>query len=695
MNKQNQWLTRKDVAKALGVTERHSFITAPFGEIERHFEQGEASGAIKVADMTVRWQRHGKSYYVSPSSMKAFEAQFALKPRAGKDHLSKDALALSLGISPTHTVVRQTWQRIREQFDQGVDDGTVEINGQTIEWRSFYSDRNVKLPFINRGSLDAFRAALDAEPERATGDELSLSRLAAMLSVDIHSPLVRRISSLLDEDIADGKTEGVTRIGDVEVPWRLVKAVWGGSSKYGGVSPHVHMSAVEGLSKELEGHKPVDLAKEDLALEIGVEEVREIALNVSWEGKNSEIVYSKAIVTARGNLLFEVGGHAHLLVGHRDVLRAFEEDGEVIWERSKFLQGHGGIGRVERSENEFSPDQAIKLVADDPVNRWEVAKALGMTPRHSLIHAVFGGIDNDVKNGHSFGSVRIGSTVFPWIRRKMPHGGSYAPLLPSSAISALLKIAESRPMATDDYLSRESLFDELGEKGSMRFLVRLWATIGTEAERGPDRGILLVDGNPVSWRYLYTTTGSRFPYISKASIPALRQALVRDVAQVSIDVVESPLFAMLDAECRNNAPPLEIAGEEGISICITQPDGSLLDRQAIPTKDGNYAIIGGGSIKLAKPDGIVFEQYGNSWRRATIDDYLKPEKDSKSKYPLREAGKSRTMKVDAAFASKEADFEPDRDAHWDEHSFPIYELDVDGDGDEDDHDEATDFGPRM
>jgi hypothetical protein len=547
--------------------------------------------------------------------MKAFEAQFALKPRAGKDNLSKEALAFELGISHTHPVVRQTWQRLRDQINQGLESGVVEINGQHIEWNTFYSDRNVKLPFVSRGSLNAFRAAMAAEPEKATGDELSLSRLADMLSLNLQGPFIRNIISVLDGEIADGKKEGVARIGTVNLPWRLVKAVWGGSSKYGGLSPHVHISAVEGLLKELEGHKPA--GTDDRALDTGVEEVREIALNVaSSEGNDPLIVYAKAIATADDTLMFEVGGLAHLVVGDREVFRAFEEDGEVSWHRSTIFKRQGGIARVERSDNRFTADQAIDEVAHNPVTRWDLSAALGVTPRHSMIQAVYSGIDDDIKNGHSFGSVRIGSAVFPWIKGKMPHGGSYAPLLPPSAVSALRELAASRPMASADYLSREGLMEELGEKTNRRFIFRLWATIGSQAERGPDRGLLLVEGNHVHWRYLYTTTGSRFPYISRASVPALRAVLAYEPTQVKIEAVTSPVFDMLESEPRNaGQPSADIVGEDLSTIRIGHPDGSSDDREAILTKSGNFAILGVGPIRLVTPDGVLMDQFGSSWRR--------------------------------------------------------------------------------
>jgi hypothetical protein len=617
MTTENRWLTRLDVAKALGVTTRHSFITEPFGEIERQFELGEMSGTIHIAGLPVRWQRHGRSHYVSPSSMKAFEAQLALKPRAGNDYLSKEALALELGVTHTHAVVRQTWQRIREQTNDGRESGVVEIHGQRIEWQIFYSDRNVKLPFVSRGSLDAVRAALAAEPQKATGDELSLSRLGAMLSTHLQNPMMRQITLALDGEIAAGKTEGVTRIGNVNVPWRMAKAVWGGSSKHGGLSPHVHISAVEPLALALKGDTPFEVTSNDGLLDIGVEDVREIALNVvGADSDDPAIIYAKAIETAGGNLFFEVGGCPHLMLFDGQVFRAFDEDGDVVWHKSSVMQGQGGITHIKQAESGYSFDHALNLVANDPVTRWDVSTALGVTSRHSLVTAVFGCIDDDIKNGHTHGSLRIGSTIFPWVKGKMPHGGSYAPLLPSSAIPALQKLAANRPMATDDYLSREGLMEELEGKANRSLVFRLWATIGNQAERGPDRGTLVVDGHPVPWRYLYSSSGSRFPYVSRTTVPALKHIMTLDTSEVSIEAVRSPVFDMLDDEPRMpGSPSAEIEGEDISRVYLSQADGSSGDREAVRTRNGNLVIVGTGSIRIATPEGVLFEQLGHSWKR--------------------------------------------------------------------------------
>jgi hypothetical protein len=349
------------MAKELGVTTRHSFVAGPWSQIDAQVDQGKTSGDIQVSDTEVPWLIKsgikGGHTVVPMSAIAAFKAQFAERPIAGADYLNRGELAVELGIHSEHRVIDDAWKKMTKQTAQGKEAGSLEIEGRIVEWRIFYSARNLKLPFIARTSLEAFRVALEKIPEKATADQLSFSRLADELGVPYNHVLLAEFLDEVETQVNEGNKDGVIALSGHQIPWTMLQAKWGGSSRWGNTMPHVPSTSVPAFAAELAkrygsstgprvslvGVRPIDIKRalntsimEGSPMEYEVETEIEIGLIVTKSGRTQPVKVI-AVPTANSNFMFEVFGVRHVLTTDGRVLQRVEADGRIGWAKSALL----------------------------------------------------------------------------------------------------------------------------------------------------------------------------------------------------------------------------------------------------------------------------------------------------------------------------------------------------------------------
>lgn len=464
MKKTKKILSLTDVAHALGVTTRHSFVAAPFKAINKAVSNGDTDGVIVVAGMKVPWKLDGKFPVVPLTSIAAFKAQKNTRPQATADYLNRDQLADELGVTRSHGVLLKMWKDAGEQVKSGHVEGTVAVSGETVPWKLFYSKRNLKLVCVPRTSLEHFRQAIQNEPRRASGNEISITRVCGILKVDIQHPVIKSLKDEIERQILEGNTSGQAEIGGVVIPWNLVKAVWGGGSKFGGVSPHFEMSSLVNIAKLL-GVEAPKLAKRQLP---------------------------------------DTVGHRYA-VGKKG--------------RQDIPVDHSLIDQANTSETQ----------SNDGVTRWDVARALGVTPQHGVVNSTFAKLDAEIRKGIKTGRVTIGDTEFDWtLQKRSSGGGSPAPTLPFSSIAAFSELMNKIPLATEDYLSKAQVQKELGVWNSNRTLTHAWTTMRLCMENGAIRGNFQIEGETIHWQLFRSKTGGEFPYIHKSSLAAFRRLLNQD-----------------------------------------------------------------------------------------------------------------------------------------------------------------------
>lgn len=350
---QTQYIGKAALAKKLGVTTRHSFVAGPWLQIEAAVERGEEHGEIDVAGKKVPWAKRSGHPSIPLSALDAFKALAEARPTAEENYLNRGDLASELGVYKTHKVIAAAWLRMTEQMDAGIDAGSIEIGGREVPWRSFYSARNLKFPFVAKSSIEAFRAVLDKIPPKATDDELSFSRVAELLGVAYNHVMMADYIDEIAEQVERGASSGEIIVGGEPVSWSMRKAIWGGSSRWGGAMPHVSATSVQLFEKELAsqgrahgaartaaGLRYADLRSSDNAegreLEFEVENEVEVGLIATRGGRERQLtVY--AVPTANDNLLFEVLGVRHVVTVDGRVLQRVDDGGRVGWVQSPFL----------------------------------------------------------------------------------------------------------------------------------------------------------------------------------------------------------------------------------------------------------------------------------------------------------------------------------------------------------------------
>lgn len=460
MKSNRDHLLQSDVAKELGVTTRHSFVAGPFKQITAAVADGATAGTIVVAGKSVAWKIDGQWPVVPRSSLAAFRAQATLKPRASADYLNRDQLATNLEVTRSHPVLNNLWNAIRAQMGEGREDGTVAVGGEDIEWKSFYSERNLKFPYIHTRGLHALRRAVEHEPKRATGEELPISRVCTLLSIKPTHPIIRSLIRDMDAAITRGERSGTAKIGNGEIPWNLIKSVWGGSSKYGGLTPHIPSFAIPTIAEAAGVKIPVTAG---------------VPAKQQSDGNGK----TKATPDKR-----------------REATTFFAENsGDADIENKPFL------------------------------TRWDVSKALGVTPLHTVVSSIFSKLDAAIKNGETQGTIDIAGQDVPWQLHKRPNGGSPAPTLPGAALQNLYTLMPPIRKTDADYLSREQAAKELGIPTGNPILQKTWTMMRLQAEEGHDFGTIAVEGENVTWRLLHSRTNGQFPYIERSSLQALQKAL--------------------------------------------------------------------------------------------------------------------------------------------------------------------------
>lgn len=449
------------LAAALGVTTRHSFVAEPFKAINQAVSNGETQGIIKVAGLNVPWKLNGSFPVVPFTSIAAFKAQAAARPQAGDEYLNIQQLANKLDVKRNHGVLTSTWKEISKQLKNGYEEGTVTVSEMTIPWKAFYSKRNLKLAYVPIESLESFKKLIANAPRKATSNEISITTACVMLKISNTHPAIKLLNEAIERQFHEGKTSGLVKLNDAIIPWNLVKAVWGGSSKFGGVSPHIEMETIAAIAK-LAGVTVPELPKQTL-------------------DANSTPKYSVGRKRRPGN-------------------------------------------PVEISEKLAS--NTLEPLSNGIVTRWDVARALGVSPIHSVVYSVFSKLDEAVRDGMKSGSVTIAGKIFDWsLRTRERGGGSATPTLPSSSISAFSELMSTIPAATENHLNRGQLLRELRVSNSNRVLIRAWIKMRTLREEGAKGGHFEMEGETIHWQLLRTKAGGEFCHIHKTSLPAFRRIL--------------------------------------------------------------------------------------------------------------------------------------------------------------------------
>lgn len=462
MKLKHDLLHQSDVARELGVTVRHSFVAGPFKAINAAMTNGNVSGIVLVAGKSVAWKIDGRWPVVPRSSLEAFKAQASLKPKAGADYLNRDQIADQLGVPRTHAALNSVWVAIREQIAESKEAGTVVVGNDQIEWKIFYSDRNRKFPYLHKHGLAVLQAAIEQEPKRAAGDDFPISRVCTFLSIPTSHPTIRLLVDRIDAAIENGARSGIAKIDSSDIPWNLVKSIWGGSSKYGGLTPHIPSSAL---------HLIAEAAGVKMPVTVGPDAMRKSGPDLETKTTSDKHV-----------------------------------------EASNFFIENTGNTDIE--SNPF-------------LTRWDVSKALGVTPRHSAVHSIFSKLDAAVKSGETQGTIDIDGQDVPWTLRKRHHGGSPAPTLPGTILQKLYAAISTLRKSNTDYLSREQAAAELGIPLGSPILLKAWTMMRLQAEEGHDYGSFEIDGELVNWRLLTSKTNGQFPYMEKSSLGAIEKVLTR------------------------------------------------------------------------------------------------------------------------------------------------------------------------
>ena len=384
-------LGKSAIAKELGVTTRHSFITKPWALMEEAHASGATSGVIEVAGRAVPWRVSGNGSrrfdaVVPVESLDAFKAQADERPQAGPEHISRGPLSEELHIHTSHPLLEDIWEQIFLQMAGGSEAGTVPVSGKAVPWECFYTARNIKLPFISRLVLDLLREDIRKLPDRAGAGHLSMSRLAEQVGVYPKHPVIAEVFGEIEAKVDAGEKRGVVSLAGGEVPWTLMKATWGGSSKWGGVTPHVPISTVPLFEKAITDrptskHSPPDTGKRlyrqmtpktrgtvltDLGVmqldgdrtdlralrnavdedanrlsdltEFELENEVEIGLLITKPGTQRSVpVVVFAVPSANSNYIFEVFGVRHLVTPDHRVLRRTDVEGRIGWKESAMI----------------------------------------------------------------------------------------------------------------------------------------------------------------------------------------------------------------------------------------------------------------------------------------------------------------------------------------------------------------------
>ena len=461
MRSNRNHLLQSDIAEQLGVTVRHSFVAGPFKQINAAVANGAVSGTISVAGRSVAWKLDGRWPVVPRSSLEAFKAQATLKPKADADYLNRDQIAAHLDIPRSHSMLNALWSEIRAQMAESKEAGTIVVGHEEVEWRLFYSERNLKLPYLHTHGLHALRSAVEQEPKKASGEELPISRVCTFLSITTTHPFIQSLVHDIDAAIACGERSGTAKIGSAEIPWRLIKSVWGGSSKYGGLTPHIPYSAIHIIAKALDVEMPITT---------GVAEKRKADSHVKAKTAKEKRAEASAFF--------------------------LERSGDPDIEKNPFL------------------------------TRWDVSKALGITPRHTVVHSIFSKLDAAVKGGEKQGTIEIGGQDIPWTLHKKPRGGSPAPTVPGMILQKLYTVVPAARKSNADYLSREQAAKELGITTGNPILLKAWTMMRLQAEEGHDHGSILIEGKYARWRLLHSRTNGQFAYIERSSLHVIKMALM-------------------------------------------------------------------------------------------------------------------------------------------------------------------------
>ncbi len=464
MKSNHDHLSQSDIAEELGVSTRHSFVAGPFKAISAAMAKGEVSGEVVVAGKSVAWKVDGQRPVVPQSSLEAFKAQATLKPKADPNYLNRDQVAAQLGVPRAHATLKTVWSAIRDQMAEGKEAGTITLGNDHIEWKIFYSERNLKLPYVHTGGLDRLRSGIEQEPKKASGEELSISRICTLLSITATNTTIKSLVHEIDSSIARGERSGTAKIGNIEVPWTLLKSIWGGSSKYGGLTAHIPSFAVPSIAK---------VAGVQMPAASGTFHNRKVELN--------------------------------------SVTRTVSEQRSEA--SATFIQNTG------------NPD----IEVNPYLTRWDVSKALGVTPRHSVVHSIFSKLDAAVKSGEKQGVIDIDGQNVPWTLHKRPHGGSPAPTLPGIILQKLYASMPIFRKSNTDYLSREEAAAELGVPIGSPILLKAWTLMRLQAEEGHEHGTIALDGEFVNWRLLTSKTNGQFPYMERSSLEAIKKAATRSV----------------------------------------------------------------------------------------------------------------------------------------------------------------------
>ncbi|MCV9964880.1 hypothetical protein OIU34_23590 [Pararhizobium sp. BT-229] len=346
-------LTKRDIARELGVTPHHRFVTGPWSQIEAEAAKGAKSGEIEVMGIKVPFQitSYSKRFLaaiVPAESLEAFKAQ-------ATSFIGRGTLAKELGIYIDHPIIEAAWRQIGLQLNSGAENGTIVVEGKLVEWNCSYSPLP-KCAYVSRASIDAFRAAVNKLPGKADANSLSVSHLVEKLGVKRYHPVIVDVCERIDAAIKSGKTSGEVYVADGKVEWSLLRGARGkpSHSHWGAAKPHFPTSSLPLLEEAIRRANGLDNQRKILrsichatvrdtvappgSTEIDVEDEIEIGLVFSKPGSHLSVPLTVlAVPTANENYLFEVFGIRHVVTSDRKVMQRMEIDGGVGWRPSLFL----------------------------------------------------------------------------------------------------------------------------------------------------------------------------------------------------------------------------------------------------------------------------------------------------------------------------------------------------------------------
>lgn len=365
------FIDRKTLCQELGVTARHSIVADAWAVIQQAHKRGEIEGAITVAGQSVPWRneryRNFGEAKIPMTAVGLFKAAMSARPTAGDGYLSRSALAEELGIYDKHKLLSESWSSMKKQKDAGAKSGEIEVGGVSVPWRLLYSAKNIEFPYVPASAVTTFRNVLDKSPPKAGADHLSFRRLIEELGTSFTNPVIAELKSVIEAEVNAGRMSGSVAVGERMIPWKMMQAIWGGSSKWGNVSPHLDRASLKilhevvGNSRRAHSRDETDnsnpapsrLSMEAFATAAAqqvaqdfehLHEHLEDEIEVHLIGRRGEddprdhYIALPAIVTANGNLSFEAFGIRHVVTPEGEVFQRVRTDGRNGWIASPVLR---------------------------------------------------------------------------------------------------------------------------------------------------------------------------------------------------------------------------------------------------------------------------------------------------------------------------------------------------------------------